>query len=135
MAGAQRPRQTGYEALVAESSRIEAGSALPPEALARHLLAELKWSGDFAALKRRATDKAQAVGVAAQDDSPAPPVENLKPVIWYFEERLGREIPDDLDAYTRAVGLPGRQELYRILRREYLYWRSGEDRHEDDRPE
>jgi hypothetical protein len=122
-----------YEALLGESRLIEAGAAQPPGSHTRHLLAELKWAGEFALLKHRAIDKARvldAVGPAAGVPSPAG---HLKSVLWYFEERLGQVVPDDLDDYARSLGLEGREELYRILEREYLYCKSVQDAQERDR--
>lgn len=122
-----------YEALLGESRLIEAGSALPPVPLARHLLAELKWSGEFAALKRRAIEKARVLDAAAPGANSSSPSARLKPVFWYFEERLGQAVPDDLDGHARSLGLEGRDELYRILEREYLYCQSVQDGEETKR--
>ena len=44
-------------------------------------------------------------------------------MLWFFEQRLGRPMPDDLDAAVRALGLVDRSEFYRLLAREYLYLR------------
>ena len=114
--------EADYEALVTESHLAAAGSDLPPDALSRHLVAELKWTGTFAGLRDRAAAKARALGNGGP--APAGP-ERLRAVVWYFEERLGRAVPDDLDGHARTLGLEGRDELCRILEREYLYWRSG----------
>ena len=40
---------------------------------------------------------------------------------WYFEQQLGRRVPDDLDDYARRLALAGKAELYILLHREYLY--------------
>ena len=29
----------------------------------------------------------------------------LRGTVWYFEDRLGREMPTDIEAYARAAGL------------------------------
>jgi len=118
-----------YETLLSENRMVEAGSELPPETLARHIVAELKWSGDFASLRRRALDKARVLGDAGRvDNGPGQARPNhLNLVVWHFEQRLDRAIPEDLDAYARSVGLGTRQELYRVLEREYLYSRLQDD--------
>jgi hypothetical protein len=41
---------------------------------------------------------------------------------WYFRERLGEEVPDDLDALARDLGLNGRVELDRLLGNDWLYY-------------
>ena len=40
---------------------------------------------------------------------------------WYFEQRLGRPLPDDIDAAARDLGFADRTDLDRALRREWLY--------------
>lgn len=124
-----------YELLLGESHLIETGATLSPDALARHLLAELKWAGEFAALKHRAIGKARILDAAGPAAGGTSPADRLKAVLWYFEERLGQAVPDDLDGYARSLGLEGRGELYRILEREYLYCQSTWDGLERDRPD
>lgn len=121
--------ERGYENLLRENRLVEAGSKLPPETLARHIIAELKWSGDFASLKRRALDKAKALADSGhvETDPGQAQSSHLNLVVWYFEQRLDRPIPEDLDLYARSVGLGTRQELYRVLEREYLYSRLQDD--------
>ena len=47
---------------------------------------------------------------------------------WYYEGRLGRPLPDDIDEAAGELGFDGREEFYRALLREWLYCRgkSGE---------
>ena len=40
---------------------------------------------------------------------------------WYFEQRLGRPLPDDIDAAARELGFADRADFDRALRREWLY--------------
>ena len=40
---------------------------------------------------------------------------------WYFEQRLGRPLPDDIDAAARELGFADRADLDRALRREWVY--------------
>ncbi len=126
--------ERGYENLLRENRLVEAGSKLPPETLARHIIAELKWSGDFASLKRRALNKAKALAVSGHVETEPGQAQSshLNLVVWYFEQRLDRPIPADLDLYARSVGLGTRQELYRVLEREYLYSRLQDDDLEAD---
>lgn len=118
-----------YEVLVRESRLAEAGAALAPEALARHVVAGLKWSGEFAALRRRALEKAGALAAAGYGEAGAGRAEarHLNLMVWYFERRRDEPVPHDLDAYARSLGLSTRQELYRVLEREYLYSRMRQD--------
>ena len=124
-----------YEALLGESRLIEAGSALSPGSLSRHLLAELKLAGEFAALKHRALDKAQVLAAADPATGDRSPADRLKAVFWYFEQRLDQTVPDDLEAYSLSLGLESMDELFRILEREYLYCQSTSDGPERERPD
>ena len=42
-------------------------------------------------------------------------------VRWYFEDRLGRTVPDDLNDYCRTYGIESRAALERTLGREFCY--------------
>jgi len=122
-----------YEVLLRESRLAEAGAALSHEALARHVVAELKWSGEFAALKRRALEKADALAAAGYDEAGAGGAEarHLNLVVWYFEQHEGEAVPEDLDAYAKSLGLETRQRLYRVIEREYLYSQMRQDFSDD----
>ena len=43
---------------------------------------------------------------------------------WYFEQRLGRPLPDDIDVAAREFGFDDRADFDRALRREWLYSRA-----------
>ncbi len=109
--------------------RLESVTALVQSALDQHLIARLKIRGDYARLLDRARNKQQVLeSIGLLDPDPqtigmAPPLLGA----WYFETRLGQVIPDDLDAYARDLGLTGKDDLYRLLAREYLYWRHKKD--------
>ena len=45
---------------------------------------------------------------------------------WYFEQRLGRPLPDDIDAAARELGFADRADFDRALRREWLYCNRGD---------
>ena len=125
-----------YEILTRDSRLARAGAELSPEALSRHVIAELKWSGEFAALNRRALDK-EAVLAGAPDPEPAgrATVRQLNLVVWYFERRLGEPVPEDLDDHAQSLGFGSRQDLYRVLEREYLYCLMRQDDADGDEPE
>jgi len=123
-----------YEALTRESREIGLVASQAPKALARHILAELKWSGDYARLNRRARDKAEALA-GSPSNGPGPGSAGpgrLNLALWYFEKRLGEPVPDDLDGYARSIGLDSRRDLYRLIEREHLYCRMQEGDSESD---
>ncbi len=113
-----RLSERDYEVLLGEGHMIEAALDMPPEDLARHLIAELKWRGDYATLSERARQKTEALA-GSGDASCEDELQRLKLVNWYFEQRLARPVPQDLDVYLRSIGLTGRKEFYRMVQREY----------------
>jgi hypothetical protein len=40
---------------------------------------------------------------------------------WYFEELLGRPVPDDPNRYLRSLGFASPDAFRRVLLKEYLY--------------
>lgn len=40
---------------------------------------------------------------------------------WFFEKRLGRDVPRDIDDYAISIGLPGIDSFYDLLAREYAF--------------
>jgi hypothetical protein len=48
--------------------------------------------------------------------------------VWYFEDRLGREIPTDIEAHARAAGYADATSFRRAVWREHLYSRLAEAR-------
>ncbi|MCP4764956.1 MAG: hypothetical protein GY875_01660 [Gammaproteobacteria bacterium] len=73
------------------------------------LLDELRLSGDYPALKARASTKAAHGAASARELVPA------QLLSWYFESMLGERIPADLDQYLAALGIERREDFYRML--------------------
>ena len=53
----------------------------------------------------------------------AVPATELAALIWYFEDRLGREIPTDLETYARSTGFADAASFRRAVWREHVYSR------------
>jgi hypothetical protein len=120
------------ERLMEEEARLEAYAALVEPALGRPLLDHLRLSDAYTHLAERARRKHATLTALGLPD-PEPRDLNMVPprlARWYFETRLGRAIPDDLDRFARAIGLENRAAFYRLLAREYLFLK--EAGHEDD---
>ena len=79
---------------------------------------ELRWTGAYAKLKDRAEAKARTI--AEESVTQASP-DRLRLLVWFFETRLGRAVPDDPDAFARSLGLEGRDELIALIAREFRY--------------
>jgi hypothetical protein len=79
---------------------------------------------DFGRFAARARDKHELLEAEGLDDPaadgphPSPPAAVRA---WYFEQRLGRLLPDDIDAAAQDLGFADRTDLDRALRREWLY--------------
>lgn len=109
--------------LMEDETRLEAYRASVEPAHDRTLLDHLRISDAYARLADRARRK-HAVLCSLDMPDPRPEDLGLVPaqlLLWYFEERLGRAIPDDLDSYARGLGFADRAAFYRMLARERLF--------------
>ena len=104
-----------YEDILTDAARVEAILASRSGQLNGPLLAELKRTGLYAKLRDRAHAKAK-VEKARRSGA-----DQLRMVLWYFETRLGQQIPENLDAYAVSIGLPGREALCDLIETEFLY--------------
>ncbi len=120
--------ETGYEDLLSSSHHMETVISNNGTELETQILAELKWSGDYARLNERAKVKAKffdnaqasAAGFAAKD--------RLNVLMWYFESLLGTSMPEDLQAYAQSLGLAQREEFCKLVEREFMFSQSTFDR-------
>jgi hypothetical protein len=115
------------ERIVEDEARREAIGALATPSLRDALLDELRLRNQFTRFAARARDKQaalEAYGMGDPTDADAAPPPALR--AWYFEQRLGRPLPDDIDAAARELGFADRAELDRALRREWVYRGRGE---------
>ncbi len=117
-----------FERLMEEEAQIGALEVLFEPAIERYLLDHLLVSDQYPHLARRAFHKHKVLTATGLDDA-QPNDTGLTPpqlAAWYFEQRLGRTMPEDLDDFARGLGLSNRDEFYRVLAREYLFSRRGE---------
>ena len=110
------------EALLEDQAQLEAIGRLVGPSLRDRLLDELRLRGDHGRFAQRARDKQDRLKARGLDD-PRPEdagVVAAQVLAWYFEQRLARPLPDDIDAAAREFGFEDRGEFYRALLREYL---------------
>jgi hypothetical protein len=69
-----------------------------------YLLDELRLCGAYVRLARRAKDKREAINQTVSSGDPPIGLATVVHRIWYFEKRLGRPTPDDIDAFARGLG-------------------------------
>ena len=111
------------ERMVEDEVLLEAIGALAAPALRDALLDELRLRNEFVQFAERARDK-RAVLEGHGLDHPDVEDAGMAPAAlraWYFEQRLGRPLPDDIDAAARDLGFKGRADFDRALRREWAY--------------
>ena len=107
-------QRAGLEAAVAD---------LPVSLLERHLMDWLRECGDYPRLQARAECKRQLL--ASLRPPPAATelsgLEALQLQDWYFDQRLGRAIPADLEAYVASLGFADLAAFNQAILAEYVY--------------
>ena len=120
-------RPEDFERLIEDEARLATIDGDLDGVLARDLLDQLRLDGGYGGLRSRAREKRAALAAGGLED--AAPIDcGLTPialVAWHFEARIGRDMPDDLAAYARRLGLGKPADFYRVLAREWLYSRRG----------
>jgi len=105
-----------------EAQQRQAVAEADRQQLDRYLLDELRVSGQYRRLADRARDKARRLGLGAEASaSGLPNPAQLR--AWYFEDRLGRPIPEDIGSVAKSLGFSTTAELDRALRHEFVYAR------------
>jgi hypothetical protein len=87
------------------------------------LLNDLRLRGEYARLVPRAKAKLGYEKLpSAQEAAPADIGRSEQAAIrWYFAERRGTTVPDDLAGYAQSSGFPGEQAFRKAVRHEYQY--------------
>jgi len=81
----------------------------------------LRLDGLYLPLLASATEKVEMLGDPAtylQQSGLLPP----QLLAWYFEQKLGQPMPEPLENHLTAIGLENRDDFYRIIAGDYLYW-------------
>ena len=85
------------------------------------LLDDLRLNGQYPQLAARARAKLEDDWSSGAPAGTAGPEQAA--IQWYFAERRGRAVPDDLAGYARSCGFADQQALRTAVRREYRYVR------------
>jgi hypothetical protein len=105
----------GFERLIATNEMVRwACGQAEPDALGG-FLDDLRLSGEYPRLASRARAKLDCDAVT---DAPAGEQASIQ---WYFVERRGTAVPDDLAGYARSCGFGDDQAFRAAVRREYRY--------------
>lgn len=111
--------QDGFERLMSEEARLDKLASALGAASTPFALDDLRLSGGYPPLAARADGKERSLEDIGTDSTT-----ELAAMIWYFEDRLGREIPADLEAYARSTGFADAASFRRAVWREHAYSRS-----------
>lgn len=112
-----------YDRLIEDEVHIE---RLKPElqsALAPYIMDHLRIRGDYARLADRARRKR---GLLAREDLADDASTTASPsrtelIAWYFKQRFGGAIPEDIDAYSAHLGYFGVDDFFRTLALEHAF--------------
>lgn len=111
------------QALLEDEARSAWIAELAAFEAAPYLVDLLRLNGEYPRLMSRAASKQSALEAAglAEVGFAGAGLGRAALLQWYFEERLGRPQPEDLDAYSKTFGFDGREAFERALLREYSY--------------
>jgi hypothetical protein len=117
-----------FERLVREEASLDIIEATLSVEIESRLLDELRLSENYERLLGRAKEKQTILMQSAppiQTES-APGIARLERRLWYFQHRLGRAPPDDMEAWARESGFDGPSEFDTVLAKEWLFVRLAE---------
>ncbi|WNG37824.1 hypothetical protein F0U61_32195 [Archangium violaceum] len=100
--------------------RLEA--LLEPD-IAWHLPDYLRSTGEYGPLLERVRHKEQALAESGQErpDLAETRLSEEELWEWYFQERLGRPVPPDINVYAQSLGFTDEDELRRAVQRERCF--------------
>lgn len=114
-----------FDRLIDAEARLAAAAQIEDPILSQILLDELRLSDSYRGLRARA-EKKQAVLDELNCDGEAlplsPGVPKLQIRLWFFHERLGFDVPDDLERFARQLGFRDCLEFDGALQRELLFF-------------
>ena len=87
----------------------------------RYLVDHLRLAGDYARLARRARDKGDTLGSEGARPPHLDDFTRFELESWYFEQRLGREIPSDVEGYAVRLGFADAAAFHLALWRERVF--------------
>lgn len=110
-----------FDRLMIEETRLKKLESLHTSSLHQSMIDHLHLSGEYSRLVARSRRKSQVLGSKFQRrwryGDPPP----YKLLTWYFETRLGLDIPDDLEGYAADLGFASIDLFYQALADEYEF--------------
>jgi hypothetical protein len=112
-----------FERLIEDEAQLETLARALDSSLEQALLDELRLSGHFERLAKRAAEKKDALTQIAShvtwDYETGPSTIALR--LWFFEQHLSRQMPDNVEDFARALGFSTVVDFDSALQREWLY--------------
>lgn len=111
----------GFERMMEGEARLATLEAATD--LGHHMLNELRLDGGYGELAERARRKRDLLRDLGKPD-PAPSDTGLTALElrrWFFEMRLGRQMPSAIDAFLEESGYPDKETFDRAIAREYMF--------------
>jgi hypothetical protein len=109
-----------FSRLMAGEARLRVLEDMTAPQIERYLVDHLRLTGDYARLARRARDKRDTL---ESKGARAPNLDDFATFeleIWYFEQRLGREVPNDVEGYAVSLGFADAATFHLALWRERI---------------
>ena len=114
----------GRAGLIADEARLRHLDRLLGPLAAPYIVAHLQATGQYPHYAARAKAKAETLARIGGDSKPDEAT-RFGLALWYFEQRLGSNLPDDLQEYAANMGFVDMDGFYRALSREYRYLTAG----------
>jgi hypothetical protein len=108
-----------FERLITTNEMVRWACGQAESGAAGGFLDDLRLSGEYPGLASRARAKMDSGA------RPAAPAGEQAAIAWYFAERRGTAIPDDLPGFARSCGFPDEQAFRTAVRLEYRYVHPG----------
>jgi hypothetical protein len=114
--------QNALESLIEDEANANALRERAGRALEPHLLGELQLSGAYPRLAERARKKGETIAALAPAGAGGAGKSSVFALrLWYFEERLRRAMPDDIQGFLRQVGFADAAAFDAALQREWSF--------------
>ncbi|MDX8462674.1 TfuA-like protein [Mesorhizobium humile] len=104
----------GLDRMIEDDAAVETLARDRDAELHRAILDRLRELGLYPDYRDKALARQRAPSLSA-------PVPRALLAAWFFEKRLGRAVPRDIDDYAISIGLPGIEEFYDLLAHEYAF--------------
>ncbi len=110
-----------FDHLMEDEARLKALQGMTAPLIDQYVVDHLRVAGDYARLAKRARDKEDALNSKGVEKPELDGLKALELAAWYFEQRLGRDIPEDIEGYAVRLGFADAAAFHRALWREHIY--------------